>query len=192
MEQRSDSTTASPRHARAPINFESLIAPLASFRAGLAVAISCVVTAAGAQEVDAGHYDGSWTARLQCRSGKGMCAARLSIADFAGTWQDLSGTSAAQRMCGGKKMPLTVQSSTRSQLAFTVFGDQVSERCPTLSILVKPVDARTLAGSVAIGLHASESPEVHASHSTAPASGETAASTAAGAGAPNAIRLERR
>jgi len=190
MEQRSDSTTASPRHARAPINFESLIAPLASFRAGLAVAISCVVTAAGAQEVDAGHYDGSWTARLQCRSGKGMCAARLSIADFAGTWQDLSGTSAAQRMCGGKKMPLTVQSSTRSQLAFTVFGDQVSEKCPTLSILVKPIDAKRLAGGVVIGLHASESPEVHADHSAAPASGGM--QPAAAASAPNAIRLERR
>jgi hypothetical protein len=41
--------------------------------------------AASAQEVDAGHYDGSWTARLPCRSGQGTCAARLSIADFAGT-----------------------------------------------------------------------------------------------------------
>jgi len=174
------------------IDFASLMSQLRSLAAWLAVAASCVVAAASAQETDAGYYDGNWTAHLQCRSGKGTCAARLSIADFAGTWQDLSGTSAAKRMCGGKKMPLTVQSSTRSQLAFTVFGDQVSERCPTLSILVKPVDARTLAGSVAIGLHASESPEVHASHSTAPASGETAASTAAGAGAPNAIRLERR
>lgn len=163
---------------------------LRSLAAWLAVAASCVVAAASAQETDAGYYDGNWTAHLQCRSGKGTCAARLSIADFAGTWQDLSGTSAAKRMCGGKKMPLTVQSSTRAQLAFTVFGDQVSESCPTLSILVKPIDAKRLAGSVVIGLHASESPEVHADHSAAPASGGMQPAPAASA--PNAIRLERR
>jgi len=91
-------------------------------------------------------------------------------------------------MCGGKKMPLTVQSSTRSQLAFTVFGDSVSESCPTLGIVVKPVDAKTLAGTVAIGTHATESADVHASHSGASAAdGGIAAADAA-----NAIRLERR
>jgi len=178
------------REAAVNIDFAPLMSQLRSLAAWLAVAASCVVAAASAQETDAGYYDGNWTAHLQCRSGKGTCAARLSIADFAGTWQDLSGTSAAKRMCGGKKMPLTVQSSTRAQLAFTVFGDQVSESCPTLSILVKPIDAKRLAGSVVIGLHASESAEVHAGHSTAPASGGM--QPAAAASAPNAIRLERR
>jgi len=168
------------------------MSPLRSHPWWLAFAAVCVVTAASAQEVDAGYYDGSWTARLPCRSGQGTCAARLSIADFAGTWQDLSGTSTATRMCGGKEMPLTVQSSTRSQFAFTVFGDSVSESCPTLTILVKPVDAKTLAGTVDIGSHATESPEVHAHHSAPPGASDLRPATAASAGAANAIRLERR
>ena len=154
----------------------------------LVLAGAGVFASVSAQELDGNFYDGTWTARLQCRTGKGTCAARLSIADFAGTWQDLSGTSAARRMCGGKKMPLTVQSSTRSQLAFTVFGDSVSQACPTLGIVVKPIDAKTLAGSVAIGTHATENAEVHASHSavSAPDGGAGAAEAA------NSIRLERR
>ena len=141
----------------------------------LALAGAGIFASVSAQELDGNFYDGTWTARLQCRTGKGTCAARLSIADFAGTWQDLSGTSAARR-------------STRSQLAFTVFGDSVSQACPTLGIVVKPIDAKTLAGSVAIGTHATENAEVHASHSavSAPDGGAGAAEAA------NSIRLERR
>ena len=155
--------------------------------AWLALAGAGLAASASAQELDGSFYDGTRTARLQCRTGKGTCAARLSIADFAGTWQDLSGASAARRMCAGKKMPLTVQSSTRSQLAHTVFGDSVSEICPTLGIVIKPVDAKTLAGTVAIGTHATESAEVHAGHSAASAAdGDDAADAA------SAIRLERR
>jgi hypothetical protein len=60
--------------------------------------------------------------------------------------------------------------------------------CPTLGIVVKPVDEKTLAGSVAIGTHATESAEVHASHSavSAPNGGAGAAEAA------NSIRLQRR
>jgi hypothetical protein len=154
----------------------------------LALAGAGVFASASAQELDGSFYDGNPTARLQCTTGTGTCAARLSTADFAGTWRDHSGTSATRRMCGGKKMPLTVQSSTRSQLAFTVFGDGVSQTCPTLGIVVKPIDAKTLAGSVAIGTHATESAEVHASHSGASARGGGVVA----ADAANAIRLERR
>ena len=126
-----------------------------------------------------------WSARLPCSSGAGTCSARLVIADFAGTWQDLSGSNASKRICGGgKKMPLTVQSSTREQLAFTVFGDSVSLRCPTLTILVKPVDDKTMQGSVDVGVHAGENREVHAGHS--------GASAATSANPANAIRLVRR
>ena len=69
----------------------------------LALVAACAFTSASAQEVDAGYCDGDRTARLQCRTGKGLCPARVAIADFAGTWQDLSGTSAAKRMYGGKR-----------------------------------------------------------------------------------------
>src|SRR3954451_14133446 len=78
--------------------------------------------AGAAPEVDSNLYDGLWTVRIDC-GGAARCPARLELKDFDGTWQDLSGANASKRACGGKKIPVTVQSSTRSQLAFTVFGD---------------------------------------------------------------------
>jgi hypothetical protein len=155
----------------------------------LALAGLCAGAAAIAQEADAGYYDGRWTARLACPSGAGACIARVVIDDFGGTWQDVSAGNASKRLCGGKKMPLTVQGSTASQFAFTVFGDSVSARCPTLSVLVRPVDANTLQGSVEIGLHANESAEIHAAHSGLPAA---AAAPASGADGTRSIRLVRR
>ena len=47
------------------------MSPLRSLPWWLAFAAACVVTTASAQEVDAGYYDGSWTAHLPCRSGQG-------------------------------------------------------------------------------------------------------------------------
>jgi len=55
-------------------------------------------------------------------------------------------------------------------------------------MLVKPVDAKTLAGNVATGRHATEPSEVHASRSQASATGGGTGP----AGAANAIRTERR
>ena len=55
-------------------------------------------------------------------------------------------------------------------LAFTAWGDGVSASCPSFTVIVKPVDAKTLAGTVDTEGHGRESPEVQASHS-APADG---------------------
>jgi hypothetical protein len=158
----------------------------------LALALAGASTGARAQELDASHYDGTWTARLPCASGTGTCSARLVIKDFEGSWQDLSGASVAKRACGGKKMKLTVQRSTHSQLAFTVFGDGVSTSCPTLSVVVRPVNAKRLEGTFESGIHATESPEVHASHSSPSGAGSAAGATAGGSSTAKTIRLERR
>ena len=84
---------------------------------------------------------------------------------YDGTWQDRPGRdSAARSACGGRKVPLTVQSSSRTLLAFTVWGETVAPACPTLTIAVKPTSDKLLKASADAGSHASESPEVHASH----------------------------
>jgi len=165
------------------------------------VAVSCVLPHASAQEVDANHYDGTWAVRFRCPDGS-ACTARMVLKDFEGTWQDVNGTRFSKRACGGKKIPLSVQSSKLTHLAFTVWGEAVAPGCPTLSLLVKPVNGKLLEGSYDVGVHESESPEVHASHSAAPPSGQpaskdtgttaAAAAAAAGAGSARSVRLERR
>ena len=135
-------------------------------RALVAVVTAGMGAGAAAQGVseDGNLYDGTWNVRFECGRAA-PCPARLVIADFAGTWRDVSAKGSAKAACGGKDIPVTVQSSTRALLAFTVWGDGDSPTCPTLSILVKPRDAKTLEGSFETGAHATESPEVHASHS---------------------------
>ena len=74
------------------------------------VAVTFFMSHANAQEVDANHYDGTWTVRLRCPDGS-ACTARLVLRDFEGTWQDVKGTRFSKGVCGGKKIPLSVQSS---------------------------------------------------------------------------------
>lgn len=159
----------------------------------LALVIACLFAGgAKAEEVDASYYDGTWTARLPCQHG-GTCSARVVIREFQGTWQDLSGTNVAKRACGGKPLPLTVQRSTRSELAFTAFGDNVSMACPTLSISLKPVNAKTLEGSFEIGVHAAaDPPEVHSGHSPPADPGSSGKRSEGGSDKDRVIRLERR
>jgi len=160
------------------------------------LALACVCSGAGAQEADASHYDGTWTVRLRCPDGSN-CTARLVLRDFEGTWQDLQGKRSAKGACGGKKIPLTVQSSKLAHLAFTVWGENIAPGCPTLSILVKPVNPKVLEGRYELGVHEGESPEVHASHSQAtlsaqPAGKDTGKAAVADAGPARSVRFERR
>jgi hypothetical protein len=160
------------------------------------LAIACMASPASAQEPDGPFYDGTWNMRMRCLDGS-ACQARVVISDYAGTWQDLSGKSAAKRACGGKKMPLTVQSSTRSLLAFTAFGDGLPAPCPTLTVEVKPLDEKTLEGTIDSDGHGAESAAVHARHAALSGSGAAAGAEpekagAAGATSARPIRLERR
>ena len=121
--------------------------------------------------------------------------ATLVIEGYDGKWQERPGKGRATKSgCGGKKVSVTVQSSTQTLLAFTVWGEVVAPTCPTLTVLVKPVGEKVLEGTVALDSHASEPPEVHASHSGG-AGASPAANSATDArrtGSASSIRLMRR
>ena len=162
------------------------------------IGIACLVPPAAAQEIDAGHYDGGWTVRFKCPDGT-ACTARMVLKDFEGSWQDVRGSRASKSVCGGRKIPLSVQSSKLAHLAFTAWGESVRPGCPTLSIFVKPVSAKLLEGSYDVGVQETERAEVHASHSKAAPSGRPADTPSAKPVSPavkvdpgRAIRLERR
>ena len=146
----------------------------------VSVCLLCLLAcAASAQEPDALTYDGTWSAHLQGNDGKRR-EATVVIAGYDGTWQDRSGGPAA---CGGKKMPITFQSSRRTVVAFIVWGEKASATCPNLSVLVHPAGAKALEGIADAGV-SDRDPD-------APAS----AASGAGAklvGTAGSIRLTRR
>ena len=167
-------------------------APVLALLLSILCALGC--SRALAQELDAKTYDGTWSVRLQ---GPDRIArdATLVIDGYDGNWQDRPGKGrAAKSGCAGKKVSMTVQSSTRTLLAFTVWGEVVAPTCPTLTVIVKPVGEKVLEGTVDLDSHASEPPEVHASHSggagASPAA--SAATDASRAGSAGSIRLTRR
>ena len=93
-------------------------------------------------------YDGTWTATFD-RSVGATGTAKLVLKDFAGTWQDVGPANRLKdSVCGGKPMPVTVQLSQKEGFAFTAFGISVSPQCPNLEVYVKPVDAKTMEGTV--------------------------------------------
>ena len=138
----------------------------------------CAALPAPAQEVDAASYDGTWAVRLQGEDGKHR-EATVVIAGYDGTWQERGG---AKNACGGKKVPITVQSSTRSVVAFTVWGETIAAACPTLSVLVRPSSEKMLEGSADVGVSDRDALDAQA----------VAAAAAKKAGAVGAIRLARR
>ena len=117
-------------------------------RAVSACVLSLLACVASAQEPDALTYDGTWSARLQGNDGKRR-EATVIIAGYDGTWQDRSGGPA---VCGGKKMPITFQSSRRTVVAFIVWGEKANPACPNLSVLVRPAGAKALEGIADAGV----------------------------------------
>ncbi|HSC65178.1 MAG TPA: hypothetical protein VLD35_16160 [Caldimonas sp.] len=94
-------------------------------------------------------YDGTWTATFD-RGGVGPTGtATFVLADFAGTWHDVGPAALLKdSVCGAKPRPVTVQLSQKVGFAFTVFGVDVSPKCPDLTVYVKHIDANTLEGTV--------------------------------------------
>jgi hypothetical protein len=92
-------------------------------------------------------------------------------------------------------VPLTVQKSTQSQLAFTVWGMNIAPDCPNLTILVRPVNTRTLEGIFEFGV---QELELHDADHTTPTDmtkqlEAKAAATAESRPRPaRSIRLQRR
>lgn len=126
-------------------------------------------------------YDGTWSAHLQGNDGKRR-EATVIIAGYDGTWQDRSGGPAA---CGGKRMPITFQTSRGTVVAFTVWGEKADASCPNLSVLVRPAGAKALQGIADVGVSDRDPAEA------APASAASGAS-AGMAGTAGSIRLTKR
>lgn len=102
-----------------------------------------------AQETDTEMFDGRWTVSTQTAQGKAQQVARLRVGDYAGTWQDLSGRSGfTGKACRGKTFKITVQRSRPSALEFMVWGSSISTDCPDLPVALKPVDEKTLEGTL--------------------------------------------
>ena len=145
-----DSThrSAAPRNARPRATAPSLIA--------CALLALCSGVAHAAEDHSHPYsdtvtkiYDGTWTATFDASVGA-TGTARLVLADFAGTWQDIGPANRLKdSVCGGKPMPVTVQLSQKEGFAFTAFGISVSPQCPNLEVHVKPIDATTMEGTVA-------------------------------------------
>jgi hypothetical protein len=145
---------------------------------GCALAAALACGSAVAQEMDDLRHDGTWTATTRC--GAAACDVRVVVANFEGTWQDVSRKPAARRLCRGKPVPLTVQRSDASQFVFTVWGSSLAADCPDLTVRTKPTGPARLEGTLQEGLHGSETPAQHAAHAGASA----ASSVAGGAEAP--------
>jgi hypothetical protein len=112
--------------------------------AGIALSASAL-----AQDEDA-VYDGKWSATVKLNAAKPQTS-RLEISEFAGTWFGSTGKSPDGKPCKQKKFPITVQESTASEFAFTVWGTSVSPSCPDLTIELKPVDKNSMEGTIEPG-----------------------------------------
>ncbi len=115
-----------------------------------AAVLAC--TQARAVDVDVPLFDGSWSVVLP-GSKPVPTVARVSLLDFSGTWLNADKRGPApDRACLGKQFPITVQISTAAQLNFTAWGSAVSSKCPDLTVELKPVDPRSLQGTVNSGM----------------------------------------
>ena len=115
---------------------------------GVVVAGSLWGAASAQPEQDTDMYDGKWTAKVQGAE-VGYQSARVTVANYAGTWQDTSPRNAAVRKeCRGKTFPITVQRSVSTAFEFTVFGSAVSPACPDLSVSVKSDGPKALVGNI--------------------------------------------
>lgn len=117
----------------------------------LSLILASTLAAPGrAQETDTEMYDGRWTVSTPNAAGGWQPLARLTVADYAGTWTDLpsklSGMSG--RACRGKPFKITVQMSRPAGMEFMVWGSSVASECPDLRALLKPVDEKTLEGTL--------------------------------------------
>ena len=152
-------------------------------------------SASGEDPADGSYYDGIWSVRVPCHQ-RALCSARVVLRDSAGTWEELAGGSLSKGACRGQKMPLTVQRATPTQLAFTVWGTNVAPDCPNISVLVTPVNTRTLDGVFEFGvqeLHEHDSDHTRPTDLTRQLEGKAAsAPVEARPPADRSIRMQRR
>lgn len=109
-------------------------------------------SSAWAQKVDTTEYDGRWIAHVQ-GDPVGARSAQVTIVDYAGTWLEPGGRNQKRHACQSKKpFPITVQQSNKEEVEFMVWAAMVLPACADFSVLLKPVDEKTLEGTAADGL----------------------------------------
>jgi hypothetical protein len=115
----------------------------------LAVAVTAFATAAAGQQAEPDvPHDGKWLATIQTADGSRQ-SARFVIAQFGGDWTGAGGRNpVTHSACAGKKLPITVQASTAAALDFTVWGAQVSAKCPDLTIEAKVIGKDVFEGTI--------------------------------------------
>jgi hypothetical protein len=109
--------------------------------AGMAIAPNAIAQA----DPDVAH-NGSWAATVRADAG-GRLDSRVVITEFSGFWHGPVGHG-AKGACRQRKFPITVQNSTQSELAFTVWGSAVAPNCPDLTITTRAADQNAFEGTV--------------------------------------------
>ena len=107
-----------------------------------------VLPAAFAQAEPDVPHNGNWTASIRAGDGAKLDS-RVVITEFSGTWYGSTGKgTGAKGACKHQKFPITVQHSTQTDLAFTVWGSAVAPTCPDLTITLKTDDQNLFEGTV--------------------------------------------
>lgn len=116
------------------------------------MALALCSSAAWAQRTDTSEFDGRWTAVVQGDQ-VGARTAQVTIGDYAGTWLETGGRNQKKHACQSRKpFPITVQQSNKEEVEFMVWAAMVLPACADFSVRMKPVDEKTLEGTVADGL----------------------------------------
>lgn len=136
-------------------------------RAATVLSLSMLMNGVLAQPADK-TYDGTWAVQLTGQDGAAQ-AATLVLQGYDGNWRDRPGSRrAAKGQCAGKKIPISVQTSTTLLLVLTVWGEVVAPGCPTLTVTVRPRGETRLDGLADLGSRASGRPEASPSGEPAP------------------------
>lgn len=108
---------------------------------GLLLAAGAVATG-----FDSLENDGKWTARIEV-DGKVVRQAQVVISQFGGEWRDVGTPRAGEPCRSAKRFPITVQSSGKGELEFTVWAAHIQPKCPDVNIKGKvSEDGRTMVG----------------------------------------------
>jgi len=111
----------------------------------LIAASAAFATAAHAQAEPDVSYAGNWSANIATADGKRLTA-RLVMKQFEGTWY--GSTTAGKAACKARKVPVTVQETNATRLAFTVWGRTTGPQCDDLTVELKPVAPGVFEGTV--------------------------------------------
>ena len=108
---------------------------------GLLLAAGAIATG-----FDSLENDGKWTARIE-GDGKVVRQAQVVISQFGGEWREVGAARAGEPCRSAKPFPITVQSSGKGELEFTVWAAHIHPRCPDVNIKGKvSEDGRTMVG----------------------------------------------